>query len=110
MSPVGSIGATSWPYRGLTVNVKVTTEGGSNRVHGELKLAQMPDSPRSDQNSAGTHRPVHSTAVTSVARGIDLTGTPQVTAVEVGPERIQKDHLGVGRLPQEEVAGPLLAG
>src|SRR6185436_6897369 len=55
-------------------------------------------------------RAVHGTAVTSVTLRVDLNGPPQVAPVEVRPERVQEDHLGVGRLPQQEVAGPLLAG
>ena len=31
-------------------------------------------------------------------------------AVEVGPQRGNEDELGIGRLPQQEVAGALLAG
>src|SRR5450631_1640592 len=109
MSPVGSITATSWPYRGLTCEPQGDDRGRAEQVHSDLRPPQR-RTLRPDHSSAGTHRPVHSTAVASVSSGIDLNGTPQVTPVEVGPERIQKDHLGVRRLPQEEVAGPLLTG
>jgi hypothetical protein len=58
---------------------------------------------------AGTHRAIHSPAVASVALGVDLDRPPEVTPVEIRPERVQEHHLGVGRLPQQEVAGPLLS-
>src|SRR5208283_1805594 len=45
-----------------------------------------------------------------VPAGVDLAGLPQVPAVEVGPQRVQKDQFGVVRLPDEEVRGPVLAG
>ncbi len=34
---------------------------------------------------------------------------PQVAAVEVGPQGVEEDHLGVGRLPQQEIRRTLLA-
>ena len=47
--------------------------------------------------------------VAAVSRGVQLDGVPQVAAVEVGPQPVQEDHLGVGRLPHQEVRGALLA-
>src|SRR6185312_7097796 len=35
---------------------------------------------------------------------------PQMPPVEIGPERIEKDKLGVGGLPEQEIGKPLLAG
>src|SRR5690606_4428051 len=49
-------------------------------------------------------------AVAAVPGGVDLAGVPEVPAVEVGPEGVQEDELGVGRLPEQEVGEPLLAG
>ena len=51
---------------------------------------------------------VDGAAVAAVARGVDLDRPPEVAAVEVGPERVVEHHLGVGRLPEQEVAGALL--
>ena len=51
---------------------------------------------------------VDGTAVAAVASGIQLDRLPQVTAVEVRPQRVEEDHLGIGRLPEQEVRGPLL--
>ena len=33
-----------------------------------------------------------------------------MAAVEVGPERVEEDELRVGRLPQQEVARPVITG
>src|SRR5215204_2678173 len=45
-----------------------------------------------------------------VSLGEKLAGIPKVAPVEVGPEGVEVDVLGVGRLPQQEVACALLAG
>src|SRR5215212_2256957 len=42
--------------------------------------------------------------------GVLLAGGPQVPAVEVRPESVEEDQLGVGRLPQQEVARAVLPG
>src|SRR5690606_3661020 len=42
--------------------------------------------------------------------GVDLARPPQVTAVEVGPQDVHVDVLGVHRLPGQEVGRALLAG
>ena len=44
----------------------------------------------------------------SIAGGVFLARRPQVAAVVVGPQLVLEDVLGVRRLPQHEVAGPLL--
>ncbi len=49
-------------------------------------------------------------AVPAVPAGVDLAGVPQVPPVEVGEQRVEEHELGVGRLPDQEVRGPLLAG
>ena len=49
-------------------------------------------------------------AVPAVAAGEDLAGVPQVPAIEIRPERIEKHQLGIGGLPEEEVGKALLAG
>src|SRR5699024_1048409 len=49
-------------------------------------------------------------SVTAVSTRIDLTGPPQVTAVEVRPKSVQKDELGISRLPQQEIGQPLFTG
>src|SRR5699024_4115208 len=49
-------------------------------------------------------------SVTAVSARVDLAGPPQVTAVEVGPKSVQKDELGISRLPQQEVGQPLFTG
>src|SRR4051794_21949166 len=33
-----------------------------------------------------------------VTLGVELARVPEVTAIEVRPERVEEDHLGVGRL------------
>src|SRR3954454_17432115 len=45
-----------------------------------------------------------------LTRRVLLARRPQVPAVEVRPEGVEEDELGVGRLPQQEVAGPVLLG
>src|ERR1700685_4459580 len=35
---------------------------------------------------------------------------PEMPAVEIGPERVEKDKLGIGRLPEQKVREALLAG
>src|SRR3984957_12378635 len=35
---------------------------------------------------------------------------PEMPAVEIGPERVEKDKLGIGRLPEQKVRKALLAG
>src|SRR5580658_7240962 len=35
---------------------------------------------------------------------------PEMPAVEIGPEGVEKDKLGVGRLPEQKIGEPLLAG
>src|SRR5262249_45693578 len=52
----------------------------------------------------------HGTAVAAVTGGIDLAGVPEVPAIEVGPERVEEDELGVGRLPEQVVGEALLTG
>ena len=49
-------------------------------------------------------------AVPAVAAGVDLAGVPQVPAVEIRPERVEKDQFGIGGLPEQEVGKALLAG
>src|SRR4051812_6031020 len=44
----------------------------------------------------------------SVARRVFLAGRPQIAPVIVGPQLVLEDEFSVGRLPQHEVAGPLL--
>src|ERR1700727_3057943 len=51
----------------------------------------------------------HRTAISAVPRGVDFAGMPEMPAVEIGPERVEKDKLGVGRLPEQEVGKTLLA-
>src|SRR3984957_7247566 len=48
-------------------------------------------------------------AVSAVPRGVDFAGMPEMSAVEIGPERVEKDKLGVGRLPEQEIGKALLA-
>ena len=57
--------------------------------------------PRRHADSAGA-------AVTAVPAGVDLARVPQMPAVEVGEQGVQEHHLGVRRLPEQEVRGPLL--
>src|SRR5690606_12042329 len=54
------------------------------------------------------HRIGHGTAVAAVSGGVDLAGVPEVAAVEVGPQRVEEDHLRVGGLPEQEVGRALL--
>src|SRR5437763_12898327 len=49
-------------------------------------------------------------AEAAVARGVFLDRGPEGAVVEVGPEVGQEDELGVGRLPEQEIRDPLLAG
>src|SRR5690554_1102443 len=45
---------------------------------------------------------------TAVARRVELGSLPKVGAREVGPQSVQKDHLGIRTLPEHEVTGALL--
>src|SRR6266545_2432716 len=48
------------------------------------------------------HRVGQGTTEPAVALGEQLTGVPEVPPVEVGPQRVQRDELGVGGLPDQE--------
>src|SRR5262249_60190777 len=69
--------------------------GGARRVAGEAV--------RTRRAAGSAWHPVP-----AVPAGVDLAGVPQVAAVEVGKERVEEDELRVGRLPDQEVGGPLL--
>src|SRR3984957_4671764 len=65
---------------------------------------------RSLPNGTDTRQRVgHRAPIPAVPRGVDFAGMPEMPAVEIGPERIEKDKLGVGRLPKQEVGKTLLA-
>ena len=49
-------------------------------------------------------------AVPAVAAGEDLAGVPQVPAIEIRPERVEKHQFGIGGLPEQEVGKALLTG
>ena len=49
-------------------------------------------------------------AVPAVAAGENLAGMPQMPAVEIWPERVEKHQFGIGGLPEQEVGKALLAG
>src|SRR5690625_1226478 len=53
---------------------------------------------------------VDGTAEAPVAAGVLFDGRPQGAAVDIGPQHVLEDHLGIGGLPEKEVRGPLLAG
>src|SRR4051812_15267957 len=48
-------------------------------------------------------------AVASVPRGVPLARPPQVPAVDVRPQRVEEDKLGVRALPEQKVRRTLLA-
>jgi DNA repair protein RecO (recombination protein O) len=47
-------------------------------------------------------------AITPITLGVRLDRSPQITAVEVRPQSIKEDQLGVRALPQQEVGRSLL--
>src|SRR6185312_9312785 len=78
---------------------------GSRPATRPVRLADAP--PRS---LVDAQRGVHRAAEPAIPAGIALAGRPQVPAVEVRPRGVDEHQLGVGRLPEQEVGRPLLAG
>src|SRR6185437_1903782 len=68
----------------------------------------MPNSAnRSDVTSDGVR---NRATEAPIPRCEDFTRMPQMAPVEIGPESVEKDKLGISRLPQQEIGKPLLAG
>src|SRR5947209_2222843 len=62
----------------------------------------------STDDNAATARAGLGLAELAMALGVYLDGLPQFDPVDVRPEHVGEDEFGVRRLPEHEVAQPLL--
>src|SRR4051812_45109012 len=92
------------PVVGLTVAMAMRSF--CTAVAAGARGGEFPTPPHGAAGPRGYFR----AAVAGAARGEYLAPPPQVAAVHVGPQHVEEHHLGVRRLPQQEVARALLAG
>src|ERR671913_2170596 len=88
--------ALSWDQRAVTSGRRTRSAATRATCGNSSTTASAMGSPR--------------TAVAPVAIDVGLDRRPQVPPVVVGPQLVLEDHLGVGALPEQEVARALFAG
>src|SRR5918995_1769506 len=94
---------TVMPAQALSSDQRAVTSG--RRTRSAATRATCGNS-----STTGSTMGVHRTAVAPVAIDVGLDRRPQVPPVVVGPQLVLEDHLGVGALPEQEVARALFAG